>query len=104
MEMMKKIVVSIKMIVFFFFVSNFRPMFDFLFTVTLAKTLSDMKNQPIDTPLAPSYKSEGFVVFNEKGMVGKLCTENLNATLGKTEMDTVLQTAAASLCTLLSYT
>lgn len=63
-----------------------------------------MKSQPIDTPLAPSYKNEGYVVFNEKGMVGKLCIENLNATLPKKEMDNVLQTAAGSLCTLLSYT
>ncbi|KAF7990432.1 hypothetical protein HCN44_000237 [Aphidius gifuensis] len=72
--------------------------------LTLAKTISDMKSQPIDTPLAPSYKNEGYVVFNEKGTVGKLCIENLNATLPKKEMDSVLQTAAGSLCTLLSYT
>ncbi|XP_008545469.1 atrial natriuretic peptide-converting enzyme isoform X1 [Microplitis demolitor] len=69
----------------------------------LAQSVSSVKNQPIDTPLSAKYTHEGYVIFNEKGTVGKLCIENLNATLPQTEMDTVLQTAAASLCTLLTY-
>ncbi|KAK0098199.1 hypothetical protein PV326_010521 [Microctonus aethiopoides] len=71
--------------------------------LSLAKSISSVKSDPIDTPLAVKYTREGYVVFNEKGLVGKLCIENLNATLPQTEMDTVLQTAAASLCTLLTY-
>lgn len=74
-----------------------------IFSVFLAQSVSSVKNQPIDTPLSMKYTHEGYVIFNEKGTVGKLCIENLNATLPQTEMDTVLQTAAASLCTLLTY-
>lgn len=50
------------------------------------------------------YNNEGFVVFNEKGTIGKLCTANLNATLPGTEMENVLQTVANSLCSILTYT
>lgn len=71
--------------------------------MSLASSVSAVKSLPIDTPLSVKYTREGYVVFNEKGMVGKLCVENLNATLPQTEMDTVLQTAAASLCNLLTY-
>lgn len=72
--------------------------------VSLAPSLRALKSQPADTPHAARYSSEGFVVFNEKGTIGKLCTANLNATLPATEMETVLQTAASSLCSLLTYT
>ncbi|XP_034940783.1 atrial natriuretic peptide-converting enzyme [Chelonus insularis] len=69
----------------------------------LATSTNFVQNQPIDTPLSAKYIPEGYVLFNEKGTVGKLCVENLNVTLPLTEMNTVLQTAAASLCTLLTY-
>ncbi|XP_076678989.1 atrial natriuretic peptide-converting enzyme isoform X1 [Andrena cerasifolii] len=72
--------------------------------LSLAPSLRALKSQPADTPHAARYSSEGFVVFNEKGTIGKLCTANLNATLPATEMETVLQTAASSLCNLLTYT
>lgn len=72
--------------------------------VSLAPSIRAVKAQPADTPHAAKYNSEGYVMFNEKGTVGKLCTENLNATLPGTEIDDVLQTAASSLCSLLTYT
>lgn len=72
--------------------------------VSLAPSIRSVKSQPSDTPFAAKYNSEGYVVFNEKGAIGKLCTANLNATLPGTEMETVLQTAASSLCSLLTYT
>ena len=73
------------------------------FIVALAKSVNFLKSQPADTPHSAKYTNEGYVIFNEKGTVGKLCTENLNATLPETELDTVLQTTAGSLCSLLTY-
>ncbi|XP_035736419.1 atrial natriuretic peptide-converting enzyme-like isoform X1 [Vespa mandarinia] len=72
--------------------------------LSLAQSIRAVKSQPWDTPHAAKYNNEGYVVFNEKGTIGKLCTENLNATMPATEMETVLQTVANSLCTLLTYT
>ncbi|XP_046467018.1 atrial natriuretic peptide-converting enzyme [Neodiprion pinetum] len=72
--------------------------------LTLAPNLSSLRLMPADTPHYAQYNREGYVIFNEKGSIGKLCTENLNSTLPAPEMETVLQTAASSLCTLLSYT
>ncbi|XP_066594436.1 atrial natriuretic peptide-converting enzyme [Prorops nasuta] len=72
--------------------------------LSLAESVRSLKSQPWSTPHAAKYSGEGFVVFNEKGTIGKLCTENLNATLSGKEMETVLQTAATSLCNLLTYT
>ncbi|XP_063974822.1 atrial natriuretic peptide-converting enzyme [Diachasmimorpha longicaudata] len=71
--------------------------------LSLAKSLESVKSQTMGTVLPARYTLEGYVVFNEKGTVGKLCTENLNVTLPPTEMGTVLQTAGASLCSLLTY-
>ncbi|TGZ57939.1 Atrial natriuretic peptide-converting enzyme [Temnothorax longispinosus] len=70
----------------------------------LAPSVHELKSQSWSTPHVAKYNKEGYVVFNEKGTIGKLCTANLNATLPETEMDNVLQTAASSLCTLLTYT
>lgn len=72
--------------------------------VSLAKSVNAMKSQITETPLSSKYTQEGYVVFNEKGTAGKLCTENLNATLPETELDTVLRTSASSLCNLLTFT
>ncbi|XP_043270297.1 atrial natriuretic peptide-converting enzyme-like [Venturia canescens] len=72
--------------------------------LSLAKSVNSMKSQLTETPLSSKYTREGYVVFNEKGTVGKLCTENLNATLPETEMDNVLRSSASSLCNLLTYT
>lgn len=73
-------------------------------SVLLAPSVHVLKSQSWSTPHVAKYNKEGYVVFNEKGTIGKLCTANLNATLPETEMDNVLQTAASSLCTLLTYT
>ncbi|XP_071563506.1 atrial natriuretic peptide-converting enzyme isoform X2 [Temnothorax nylanderi] len=70
----------------------------------LAPSVHELRSQSWSTPHVAKYNKEGYVVFNEKGTIGKLCTANLNATLPETEMDNVLQTAASSLCTLLTYT
>ncbi|KYQ55121.1 Atrial natriuretic peptide-converting enzyme [Trachymyrmex zeteki] len=70
----------------------------------LASSVQELRSQSWSTPHVAKYNKEGYVVFNEKGTIGKLCTANLNATLPETEMDNVLQTAASSLCTLLTYT
>ncbi|EFN61099.1 Atrial natriuretic peptide-converting enzyme, partial [Camponotus floridanus] len=70
----------------------------------LAPSVHVLKSQSWSTPHVAKYNKEGYVVFNEKDTIGKLCTANLNATLPETEMDNVLQTAASSLCTLLTYT
>lgn len=72
--------------------------------LTLAKSISTAKSLPQDTPHSARYNREGFVVFNEKGTIGKLCTENLNRSLPAKEMQMVLQTAATSLCSLLTFT
>lgn len=70
----------------------------------LAKSVSDANSLPQDTPHSARYFREGFVVFNEKGTVGKLCTENLNKTLPSKDVELVLQTVATSLCSILSFT
>lgn len=70
----------------------------------LAKSINDAKSLPQDTPHSARYFREGFVVFNEKGTVGKLCTENLNETLPSKDVEMVLQTVATSLCSILSFT
>ncbi|EGI57740.1 Atrial natriuretic peptide-converting enzyme [Acromyrmex echinatior] len=62
----------------------------------LASSVHELRSQSWSTPHVAKYNKEGYVVFNEKGTVGKLCTANLNATLPETEMDNVLQTAASS--------
>ncbi|XP_034239987.1 atrial natriuretic peptide-converting enzyme [Thrips palmi] len=49
------------------------------------------------------YHAEGYVVFNEKGETGKLCTENLNATVPAPNREATLSTIATSLCAALSY-
>ncbi|KAJ1532192.1 hypothetical protein ONE63_000813 [Megalurothrips usitatus] len=54
--------------------------------------------------LSPArYHSEGYVVFNEKGETGKVCTENLNATVPAPNREATLNTIATSLCAALSY-
>ena len=72
--------------------------------MTLAKSISAAKSLPQDTPHSARYNREGYVVFNEKGTIGKLCTENLNRSLPAKEVERVLQTAATSLCSLITYT
>lgn len=52
---------------------------------------------------AVRYHAEGYVVFNEKGETGKVCTENLNSTVPAPNRDQTLNTIATSLCAALSY-
>lgn len=55
------------------------------------------------TPHTPQYYSEGYVLFNEKGEIGKLCVENLNYTLPENKSVEILETVASSLCKTLGY-
>ncbi|XP_058801065.1 atrial natriuretic peptide-converting enzyme [Phymastichus coffea] len=71
--------------------------------LSLAPSLKWLKLQPSDSVYPSSYRSEGYAVFNEKGSLGKICTDNLNNTLANMEMQSVLQSTANSLCTILGY-
>ncbi|XP_012228176.1 atrial natriuretic peptide-converting enzyme [Linepithema humile] len=71
--------------------------------LSLAPSVHALRSQSWNTPHTAKYNKEGYVVFNEKGTIGKLCTANLNVTLPETEINNVLQTAASSLCNLLTY-
>lgn len=75
----------------------------FTIIVRLAPSVENITKVAIVTPHLPRYHSEGFVVFNEKGEVGKLCTENLNNSLPANMTIEVLHTVASSLCKTLSY-
>ncbi|KAK4875624.1 hypothetical protein RN001_012046 [Aquatica leii] len=71
--------------------------------LNIAPSISHITSTPIVSPHLLRYYSSGFVIFNEKGEVGKLCTENLNLTLPFNKTNEILQTAAKSLCKTLSY-
>ncbi|XP_014225534.1 atrial natriuretic peptide-converting enzyme [Trichogramma pretiosum] len=72
--------------------------------LSLAPSLRSLSLQPDSSAHPISYQSEGWAVFNEKGTLGKICTENLNASFGNDkEIQSVLQSTANSLCTLLSF-
>ena len=70
--------------------------------VTLARNLNSIKLQLMDTPHLTRSSNEGYVIFNEKGTMGKVCMENLNKTLPDRELETVVEAAAASLCSTLT--
>uniref|UniRef100_A0A1V1FKK9 Putative serine protease 38 n=1 Tax=Reticulitermes speratus TaxID=60591 RepID=A0A1V1FKK9_9NEOP len=70
--------------------------------LTVAPSLLSVKTSPA-TPHHSQYYSEGYVIFNEKGEVGKICTENLNTTVPEPNREGTLNTIAASLCGVLSY-
>lgn len=79
--------------------------------LSLAPTIDSLRKIEVVTPHLPILNSEGFVTFNEKGEVGKLCTENLNNTylspssLKSSNNETIelLHTVASSLCKTLSF-
>lgn len=71
--------------------------------LSLAPSVDAIKRAENVTPHPSRYYAEGFVTFNEKGEVGKLCTENVNRSLPVNQSTAVLQAAAASLCKTLSY-
>ncbi|KAL1498247.1 hypothetical protein ABEB36_009077 [Hypothenemus hampei] len=68
----------------------------------LPKVKEDAKIHKI-SPHEISYHQEGFVVFNERGDLGKLCVESLNRTLSENKTEEVLSTVAVSLCKALKY-
>jgi len=68
--------------------------------------LPNIKLQQTTLKISPhevSYHPEGFVTFNEKGEIGKMCTENLNKTLSENKTEEVLRTVAVSMCKALRY-
>ncbi|XP_066997749.2 atrial natriuretic peptide-converting enzyme [Anabrus simplex] len=71
--------------------------------LTVAPSVAAVSSIIPTTPHQPYYFSEGYVVFNEKGQSGKLCTENLNTTIPEPNRETTLNSIAASMCSLLSY-
>ncbi|XP_019866591.1 atrial natriuretic peptide-converting enzyme isoform X2 [Aethina tumida] len=71
--------------------------------LSLTPTVDTLKKADVVTPHLARYYSEGFVTFNEKGEVGKLCTENLNNSLPSNQTTEVLHTVASSLCKSLTY-
>lgn len=71
--------------------------------VSLAQSTLNVTKVSVVTPHLPRYNPEGFVVFNEKGEVGKLCTENLNDTVLANRSVEILHTVASSLCQSLTY-
>ncbi|XP_025837341.1 atrial natriuretic peptide-converting enzyme, partial [Agrilus planipennis] len=72
--------------------------------LSLAPSVANVTSANIVTPHLPRYHSEGFVTFNEKGQVGKLCAETPpGMKLGENETSEVLHTVAASLCKTLTF-
>ncbi|KAK7865066.1 hypothetical protein R5R35_007193 [Gryllus longicercus] len=71
--------------------------------LTVAPNMAAVAKTMPATPHQPYYFSEGYVVFNEKGQNGKLCTENLNSTVPEPNWESTLNTIASSMCSLLSY-
>lgn len=74
-----------------------------LFTVSLAQSTRNITKAKIVTPHLSKYNADGYVVFNEKGEIGKLCAENLNDTVLANRSAEILHTVASSLCQSLSY-
>ncbi|XP_066247689.1 atrial natriuretic peptide-converting enzyme [Euwallacea similis] len=71
--------------------------------LTLLPSVKMLHNSQQVSPHEISYNSQGFVAFNERGEVGKLCTENLNRTLSENKTEEVLRTVSMSLCKSLKY-
>jgi hypothetical protein len=71
--------------------------------VTIAPSLSSVIKTYPATPHHSQYYPEGYVVFNEKGQFGKICTENLNTTVPEPNREATLNTIATSLCSILAY-
>ncbi|XP_065171253.1 atrial natriuretic peptide-converting enzyme-like [Atheta coriaria] len=71
--------------------------------LTLAPSIQQMTKVKVVTPHLPRYHPEGYVVFNEKGEMGKLCTENLNSSIPANKTAEILHMVASSLCKTLSY-
>ncbi|KAJ8918592.1 hypothetical protein NQ315_013097 [Exocentrus adspersus] len=71
--------------------------------LSLSPSVASTKKAETVTPHLARYSSEGFVVFNDRGEIGKLCTENINQSLPANQTVAVLHSIASSLCRSLTY-
>lgn len=71
--------------------------------MSLAPSLKEAKSSRLSVPHMVEYFSEGFVIFNDKGEVGKLCTENVQRNLPSNQTFAVLKSVASSLCQTLTF-
>lgn len=69
------------------------------FVVSIAPLAADLISPEPLVPYLPRFHAEGYAVFSEKGIVGKLCAEGLE---GDSKL-VVRQTVAESLCKSLGY-
>ena len=67
--------------------------------MSIAPLAADLSEPVPLVPYLPRFHSEGYAVFSEKGVVGKLCAEGLE---GDSKL-IVRQTVAESLCKSLAY-
>lgn len=70
-----------------------------IWIVSIAPLAADLINPELALPYLPRFHSEGYAVFSEKGVVGKLCAEGLE---GESKI-IVRQTVSESLCKSLGY-
>lgn len=71
--------------------------------MSLAPSLDEAKKTRISTPHMMEYFSKGYVIFNDEGEIGKLCTENIYRNLPSNQTFAVLRSVASSLCQSLTY-
>nr|CAD7411060.1 unnamed protein product [Timema cristinae] len=72
--------------------------------LSLAPSMSALTKGSLPaTPHQPEFFSKGYVMFNERGHSGKVCTERLNRTVPEPNHETTLRDIASSLCTVLHY-
>nr|CAD7434844.1 unnamed protein product [Timema monikensis] len=72
--------------------------------LSLAPSMSALTKGSLPaTPHQPEFFSKGYVMFNERGHSGKVCTERLNRTVPEPNHETTLRDIASSLCTVLLY-
>ncbi|KAG1688202.1 Suppressor of tumorigenicity 14 [Nymphon striatum] len=51
----------------------------------------------------PLFHSEGYLIYNEAGFLGKICTDSLNNSLPTNRLDVVLRSLATTTCELLGF-
>ncbi|XP_060529416.1 atrial natriuretic peptide-converting enzyme [Cylas formicarius] len=71
--------------------------------LNLHPSTKDLSNMSAVSLHRTSYHPEGYVTVNEKGVIEKLCTENLNRSLSRNRTEQVLRTLSSSLCKMLNY-
>lgn len=65
--------------------------------MTIAPNVSYLLEYPTMSPHQIQYFSEGYIIFNEDGKIGKLCVNPQN------DSETSVNTVATSLCNSLSF-